>query len=261
MSIISSYGLPGMGPTVESSENSFLWGPNTWYLLKGVVISSAAVDAGSSPTTDLRTGLVMGKVTSSGEYVAYSGTATDGSEVAEGILFEGRRTLSPLTNLAEDKLGQIVVGGAVKGGSLYGIDQLARAQMHGRFVFDDDLPGNTFGWKQVTAKTANYTVTASDKNTIFTNQGASGSVTFTLPTLAKGLKYRFFVEADQTVIVASAAADTLVVFNDVAADSIAFQTSSEKVGGAIEVIANADATKWLVFVHLGAETQTPTIVT
>jgi len=261
MSLLSFTGLPGMGPTVESSENSFLWGPNTWYLLKGIVVSSAAVDAGSTPTTDLRAGLVMGKVTSSGEYVAYSGTATDGSEVAEGVLFSGVRTLSPLTGTAVDQLGQIVVGGAVKGGSLYGIDQLARAQMHGRFVFDDDLPGNTFGWKNVVAKTANYTVTASDKNTIFTNQGASGSVTFTLPTLAKGLKYRFFAEAAQNLIVASAVADTLVVFNDAAADSIAFQTASEIIGGGIEVIANADATKWLVFVSLGAETQTPTIVT
>jgi hypothetical protein len=51
----------------------------------------------------------------------------------------------------------------------------------------------------------------------------------------------------------------MVVFNDPTADSIAFSTSSEKVGAMIEVIG--DGTGWLTLVHLGAETQTPTIAT
>ncbi len=262
MSTLSAFtSLPGMETAVVSSENSFLWGPNTWYLLKNVVVVSTATDSGSTPTTDLRPGLVMGKVTSSGKYTPYSATATDGSGVAEGVLFMGLRMVSPLSGSVADQLTNIVVAGPVKGGSIYGIDQLARAQMFGRFVFDDDLLGNQMGWRQVVAKTADYTVTASDNNTIFTNAGASGAVNFTLPTIAKGLRYRFFVEADQTLTVTSVVADTLVVFNDAAADSIAFSTSSEKIGGGIEVIANAAATKWLVFVYLGAETQTPVIAT
>ena len=246
MSLISFTGVPGMGTAVESTENSFLWGPNTWYLLKGIVVSSAAVDAGSSPTTDLRPGLVLGKVTSSGEYVAYSATATDGSEVAEGVLFQGIRTIDPLSGSASDRLAQMVVGGPVKGGSLYGIDQLARAQMHGRFIFDDDLVGNRFGWRQVVAKTSAYTVTAADRDTIFTNQGASAAVAFTLPTIAKGLKYLFYSEDNDGLSIVAATGDTLVCHNDAAADSIALSTTGRNIGGAMMVVANADATKWLV---------------
>ncbi len=245
MSLLSFTGLPGMGPTVESTENAFLWGPNTWYLLKGVVISSATVDAGSTPTTDLRPGLIVGKITSSGEYSTYDDTNTDGTEVAEGILFQGVRTLSPLTGTAVDQLAQIVVGGAVKAANLYGIDQMARAQMHGRFVFDDDLVGNQFGWKQVVAKTTAYTVTASDNNTIFTNQGAAAAVAFTLPTIAKGLKYLFYSEDNDGLSIVAATADTIVCHNDAAADSIALSTTGRNIGGAIMVVANADATKWL----------------
>lgn len=262
MSTLQSYtGLPGMDTAVVSTENAFLWGPNTWYLLKGVTIVSTATDSGSTPTTDLRPGLVMGKVTSSGKYTAYSATATNGSGIAEGALFGGVRMISPLSGSAADQLGQLVVAGPVKGGSLNGLDQLARSQMHGRFIFDDDPKGNRHGWLNVVAKTADYTVTAADHDTIFTNQGAGGAVIFTLPAIAKGLKYRFFCEADQTITVASAAGDIMVCFNDAAADSISFSTATEKVGGAVEVLANADGTKWLVFVMLGAETQTPTIAT
>jgi hypothetical protein len=203
----------------------------------------------------------MGKVTASGEYREYTPTATDGSQFAEGVLFHSLRTLSPLTGTAEDKMAALVVAGPVKGGSLFGLDQKARSDMFGRFIFDDDLYGNRSGIRDVVAKTANYTVLAADNGALFTNQGAAGAVTFTLPTIAKGLRYRFFVEAGQNVIVAAAAGDTLVVFNDAAADSIAFQTAAELIGGGLEVVANADATKWLVFVMLGSETQTPTIVT
>jgi hypothetical protein len=173
----------------------------------------------------------------------------------------GVRMLRPLDQTADHQLAQLVVAGPVKGGSVYGLDQFARANLHGRIVFDDDLPGNRFGWKDVVAKTADYTVLEADNGTIFTNQGAAGAVNFTLPTIAKGLRYRFFVEANQNLTITSVVADTLVVFNDAAADSIAYSTASEKIGGGLEVIANADATKWLVWVYLGAETQTPVIAT
>jgi hypothetical protein len=73
--------------------------------------------------------------------------------------------------------------------------------------------------------------------TTFTNLGASGSVTFTLPAPTKDLKgwyYRFKVVADQDVVVATATADTLLVLNDAAGDSLAVSTSSQKIGALIE---------------------------
>lgn len=87
-------------------------------------------------------------------------------------------------------------------------------------------------------KTANYRITPhTDRpDTIFTNAGATGAVTFTLPTPNRallGVRYEFKAVADQNLIVAAPTADTLIVLNDVAADSLAIQTSSQKVGGRI----------------------------
>jgi len=116
--------------------------------------------------------------------------------------------------------------------------------------------------RPVSAKTAAYTVLNKDCGTLFTTTGASGAVTFTLPTASAanaGVWFEFFNSVDQTMTIACATNDTLIVFNDVAADSIAFSTASEKIGGGVRVVS--DGSKWLVFVALGAETQTPTIAT
>lgn len=90
------------------------------------------------------------------------------------------------------------------------------------------------------AKTASYTIKPdTDKpGTVFTNAGAGGAVTFTLPTPNKavlGWWYRFLGVADQNIIVQPPTADTLIVINDVAADSLALQTAGQKIGGVIEV--------------------------
>lgn len=111
----------------------------------------------------------------------------------------------------------------------------------------------------VVAKTADYTVLATESGTVFTTSGASGAVVFTLPTAAAGLCYWFFNGADQNMTVTSSPADKFMLFNDIAADSIAFSTVSEKVGGGVMCVS--DGTNWFGFVALGSETQTPTIAT
>lgn len=86
------------------------------------------------------------------------------------------------------------------------------------------------------AKTADYTVVASDSGTIFHTTGASGAVNFTLPAINTGpWHFLFICGADQNLTVTAATADTMVTYNDLTADSIAFSTSSEKIGGAVEV--------------------------
>jgi hypothetical protein len=256
------YGLtniPGMQDAAVTSERWALWAGASWYLLKGVVVDGTnASDAGNTPTTELRHGLLMAIV--SNKAVHYQPNAATGAEKVIGFLWEPRSTLDSDAT-ARDCLGQLCVCGPVKNGSLLLLDQQARAQMYNRFIFDDDIVGNSMGWQRVIAKTADYTVLSTDNNTIFTNKGATGAVNFTLPTIAKGLRFRFFVEADQTLTLTSVPSDSLVVFNDAAADTIAYSTASEKIGGGFEVVANSDATKWLVFVHLGIETQTPVIAT
>lgn len=123
------------------------------------------------------------------------------------------------------------------------------------------VPGLFFGclpFKSVEAKTADYTVLATDVGKLFTNEGAAGAVIFTLPTIAPNLIFGFYVMADQDVTIASAGSnDNIVAFNDASADSIAFSTSGEKIGGAAILMSNNAGTKWLAFnVSAGANTVT-----
>ncbi len=245
--LVDPWAMPGMGTPAETTEREFLSGTiNSWYI-KGCQLAAGTVDARSTVTSDLQRGLVMGIVTATGAWTQYSATATNGSQVARGILY---RALSMLdsTGATAIKQGSIVIFAVdVKNAELGGLDAQARQQLRGRIIFDDDYAGNySPEWRQELAKTMAYTVTAADKGSLFTNVGAVGSVTFTLPALAVGLKYGFLVVADQTVIVASVAGDDMVTPNDASADSVAFQTGGDKIGGMVVVYTNVAGTKWYV---------------
>lgn len=103
------------------------------------------------------------------------------------------------------------------------------------------------GYPKVAAKTANYTLTLDDNGKIFTNRGAGGAVTFTLPPTASvpvGYNARVFVVADQAVTIASNnSSDDMVAYNDAGADSVAFSTATKQIGASLMVIW--DGTGWL----------------
>lgn len=110
------------------------------------------------------------------------------------------------------------------------------------------------------AKTANYTILQQETGSLYTNTGATGAIVFTLPTLSAYLAFRFLVVADQSVTIASAAGDDMVVYNDASADSVAFSTSGQKIGGSVLVFANGAGTKWYVF-NTSAGANTITVAT
>ncbi len=265
--------LPGMREALETTENQFWigrWELQVWHYGR---ISASAVDTGNTNATNrLRAGLALGMVTATQVLKQWDPTATDGSEVLFGWLGNSINLGYGSTNI--DRLvGMVLIAGAVDpaklivpGSTALGItgnasEFLIRSQCYNRIRFSDSLLGVRNGmWVDIVPKTANYTVVNADSDKLFTNRGASGAVTFTLPANPrKGLRFGFYVVADQNVTIASGTADTLVVFNDPTADSISFSTSAEKVGAFVEVLG--DGTGWLTMVHLGAETQTPTIVT
>lgn len=103
---------------------------------------------------------------------------------------------------------------------------------------------------RMVAKAASYTVNplVDRCGTVFTTRGATGAVTFTLPSLASGQYVGYFVQflniVDQNMTIAAPVADTLVAVNDVAADSVVFSTSSQKIGA--RAIAQWDGTQWAV---------------
>lgn len=98
----------------------------------------------------------------------------------------------------------------------------------------------------VSAKTANYTIGLTDIcGTIFTNRGAAGAVTFTLPgptVFASGTWFDFYAIAAQNIVIATATTDTLCVVNDTAADSITISTSMQIIGAHARVFT--DGTQW-----------------
>lgn len=110
------------------------------------------------------------------------------------------------------------------------------------------------------AKTADYTVVASDSGTVFHTTGATAAVNFTLPAINTGPWHFIFINgADQNMTVTAATADTAVTYADLQADSVAFSTSSEKIGGAIEVWC--DGTTLFVLGRPASIYQTITIAT
>ena len=94
----------------------------------------------------------------------------------------------------------------------------------------------------VVAKTASYSVKASDIGKLFTNRGASGTITFTLPQITAngkpalaGWYCEFVTAAAQSIVIATAPADKLVVHADAAADTL---TSAATIGQHFRVICD-----------------------
>jgi hypothetical protein len=125
---------------------------------------------------------------------------------------------------------------------------------------DGFISNIAFLWR-VSAKTANYTVNENESGTIFTTQGATAAVTFTLPATADvtaGTFYIFYNAEDVNMTVTAGTADTMTTLNDVAADSVALSTTSLKAGGAFLVFF--DGTNAHV-INLTWDAQTVTVAT
>jgi hypothetical protein len=256
--------VPGLTDAVETFSQVFTWGREELIIRAGANISGAARDSGNTPTTELRPGLLLGRISASPQLLKqYDPAATDGSQVVAGVLMTGIRATN-LDGTNANSFCWMMVGGPIKASGLIGLDAVARAQMRGRFLFDDDVIGqyqNYAPYLREEAKTANYTVVAADAGTLFTTTGASGAVTFTLPALAAGAgPFGFLNTVDQNMIVASAAGDDIVALHDASADSVAFSTSSQKIGGHVMVWANAAGTKWYVM-NRSAGANTITVAT
>ena len=265
MTYDGAYAAPGVRTEVGTYENQFWWGRREEQTYFPVLISGAARDVGNtSYTTVLRSGLLMGRITSSGKLIEWTPAATDGSQNIFGILDLGLGMQRLAAN--QDRfIGQVLVRGnidptrlIVPGTAAQSIvgttnEFLIRAQLTQRGILAGDtvggLDGNWFGgWKNIVAKTADYTVTEADNNTLFTNRGDAGTAIFTLPVTAKlGLRYGFYTAADQILRITAGTADTLTCVNDLTADSIGYETTNLKIGNFIEILG--DGTSWLSLMH------------
>ena len=94
----------------------------------GITIDKAARDASNTPTTTLRKGLVMGKITATGKYAQYDDAAQDGTQVARCILADEVNLLDE-EGAAQDGQSVGVVHGVVEEAKLIGLDANGKADL------------------------------------------------------------------------------------------------------------------------------------
>ncbi len=248
MSRIGPYGQPGVTAAVFNQTREIFWGGDLSkieILQSNSEVDAAAVDAGATVTSTLRPGLIMGKVTASGQLRQWDATATDGTQVVHSVNREELSTLDaygstrdlfgPTIFKAPLKASQLLIKGVALVG--HADEYLARRALHAMGCrLDDDPWGVLAGaFERTITKATNYTVVAADNGMIF--QQITADATFTLPAIKAGLRFKFLQTADFEIVVASAEGDNMVVGNDLSANSITFTTAGQQIGVQIEVEA------------------------
>lgn len=117
-------------------------------------------------------------------------------------------------------------------------------------IYKDNSP-------RVVDKSASYQVLPADIGSVIV---ATGAITVTLPAVAdvwNGWNIKVFNGANNNLTI-TAPSGKLVTFNNTAATSAAFSTTSEKVGAGAEIIYDSALTKYLLLV-MAEETQTMSV--
>ncbi|AMV31325.1 hypothetical protein VN12_04355 [Pirellula sp. SH-Sr6A] len=252
------FGIPGVSAAQSTYEAELLWGgdESRIQVLRGAGrILSSAVDAGNTPTSVLRKGLLLGKVTASGKLKQWDPDGTDGSQFIDSILpvesptTDGYGTaverFVPTFVAAPVKASQLLIEGSALVGSTAEF-QARRALHEMGFRLDDDPQGYLAGVNPRSAsKSTDYTVVHADNGTIF--YADTANATFTLPALRAGLSFEFVRTSDHNLVVASAEGDNMVVGNDASADSITYSSAGNRLGARIRVRSEYFGTtlKWI----------------
>ena len=94
----------------------------------------------------------------------------------------------------------------------------------------------------ITAKTSNYSILAADCTGSygFSNDGAAGTITFTLPTAVAGYKVDIYNAEDQAILIGAGAADTLKVDGMSAASTLISAVKGDNI-----TLYCINATEWL----------------
>jgi hypothetical protein len=236
------FGVPGTGAAAFNQTTELLWGGDesrVEVLRLDGQIASTATDAGATVASTLRAGMLLGKITSSGKLDVWDPALTTGLEHFHSVNGAEQRMIDNF-GTAVDRFGPVIVKAPLKASALLikgtafignAFEYLARRQLHEAGCrLDDDPHGYLAGLnRRVIDITATGPITAAQNGALFVVRG-SAAVTLTLPTLVAGLNYQFINTTDQNLIIASAAGDDVIALNDATADSIAFSTSSQKIG-------------------------------
>ena len=248
MFVTPAFGTPGQSGTQFTVDTTIV-DASSQHTLKFAhgTIASDAVDAGSSPTTLLRSGLVLALRASDKKLVPYVATGlvnsvyVPGVDVAKYILPHPVSTTGLLGVPGELSLF-VIAGGDLKPGSIPNLDFQARNQLGPRFWWGDDFPA---GEDPLTV-TADRSVAVEDHGTVFRNDGASGAVTLTLGAGCRvpGWSCEMHCLADQNLTI-NAGAGLLIGDGGLAFASAAFSTASHRIGGRLRVEYSGKLSKFV----------------
>jgi hypothetical protein len=106
--------------------------------------------------------------------------------------------------------------------------------------------------RKVSAKSSTpYVVLATDDGTVFTNEGASAKINFTLPTAVANRVFTFFVQDTDGIRINAASGDTIRQAANVSAAAGYIESTTR--GDAITLVA-INATEWVVISMVGTWT-------
>lgn len=113
--------FPGQVLTGETFTPHYSWLVNTDnYEQIGVMVDKDSVDAGSTPTTTLRSGLVVAQVTADGKYMEYVAGGAGGKETAKGILLHPIRLKDAYGAASVEPIsGTVVIRARIKSALCY----------------------------------------------------------------------------------------------------------------------------------------------
>ncbi len=127
----------GLGSTVTADPSEIRFTDHGRESTVAIVIDSTALDSANTPTTTLRKGLVLGKITATGKYKEYDTSASDGTETARVILDDEADLLDEnATAVDTEALGAF--RGDFIASALIGLDAGAKADL-AQCAFDEDI--------------------------------------------------------------------------------------------------------------------------
>ena len=116
----------GQETVATSEDREFL--KSNHYDTEGIMMDSSARDGTNTTTYELRRGLVLGKITSSGKMKEYDPSAGDGSETAVGILNEHVRLKDAEDNYVDAACAMVWHGYAISNQCI-GLDDGAKTDL------------------------------------------------------------------------------------------------------------------------------------
>ena len=135
-----------------------------------------------------------------------------------------------------------------KGLTSGGVTVPLRVDTDGKLV----VAGNVAWYSTLSAKTADYTVTATDAQAkVFHNTGAAGTVIFTLPAASAGLRVTFIVTAAQILNIKTGTTDTIRVAASVSTATTG-SVQASTIGNTLTLVCIG--TQWVAESYVGTWT-------